>query len=206
MPRLFPVVEPLPPGYSSFALWPFRGHDGEWIPLHREMPSEDVGAVVLSLLGHSTSGELAQPDLGTAFDELVRLETPFLAGGLLLEADGVSLTPACCCDLTDWPDWHGLTQGNGPDLGHGPGTVFEFDGEIIRFWPDVDDEDWESPEGRRLEIRRQDLPGLLQGVLRDLVGFLDALRAWMRNVEPTYADHVVAAVRGYLRVGDGPSA
>ncbi|MER6669927.1 hypothetical protein ABT256_35585 [Amycolatopsis japonica] len=206
MSRLFPVVESLPPGYSSFDLWPFRGHDGGWIPLRREMSSDDVGAVVLSLLGHSTSGELARPDLGTAFDELTRLETLFLPGGLLLEADGIAVTPGCCCDLTDWPDWHGIPDGNVPDLGHGPGTVFEFDGDIIRFWPDVDDEDWEFPEGRRLEIRRQDLPGLLQGVNQDLAGFLEALREWMRNLEPSHADQVVAAVSGYLSVGKYPSA
>lgn len=205
MPKLFPVVESLPPSYSSFALWPFRGHDGEWIPLHREMPSDDVGAVVLSLLGNSASGELTQPDVGTAFDELVRLETPFLSGGLLLEVGDIAVTPGCCCDLTDWPDWHGLPDGNGPDLGHGPGTMFEFDGEIIRFWPDVDDEDCESPAGRRLEIRRQDLSGLLHGVHRDLAGFLDALRAWVRNLQPPRADQVVAAVGGYLRVGEGPT-
>lgn len=206
MSRLFPVVESLPPSYSSFELWPFRGHDGEWIPLHREMPSDDVGAVMLSLLGNSMSDELTQPDIETALDELVRLETPFLSGGLLLEADGIIVAPGCCCDLTDWPDWHELPDGNGPDLGHGPGTMFEFDGEIIRFWPDVDDEDWEFPAGRRLEIRRQDLPGLLQSVNQDLVGFIEALRAWVRNLEPSRADRVVAAVRGYLRVGECPSA
>lgn len=200
------MVESLPRGYSSFELWPFGGHDGEWIPLHREMPSDDVGAVVLSLLGHSTSGELTQPDLGTAFDELIRLERTFLPGGLQLEAEGIAVTPGCCADLTDWPDWHGLQDGDGPYLGHGPGTMFEVDGEIIRFWPDVDDEDWEFPAGRRLEIRRQDLPTLLQGVNRDLVGFVDALRAWVRNLEPSHADRVVAAVSGYLRIGDGLSA
>ncbi|UMO99465.1 hypothetical protein [Amycolatopsis sp. EV170708-02-1] len=206
MPRLFPVVESLPPAYSSFELWPFRGHDGEWIPLHREMPPADVGAVVLSLLGHSTSGELTRPDVRAAFDELVRLELAFLPGGLQLEADGIAVAPGCCADLTDWPDWHGLPDGKEPLLGHGPGTVFEFDGEIIRFWPDADDEDWGSPSGRRLEIRRQDLPGLLQGVDRDLAGFLDALRAWARNLEPSLADQVVTAVSGYLRVGECPSA
>ncbi|MBE1574028.1 hypothetical protein ACFORH_12305 [Amycolatopsis roodepoortensis] len=205
MPKLFPVVESLPHDYSSFDLWPFRGYDGEWIPLHREVPSDDVGAVVLSLLGHSTSGELARPDLVTAFDELVRLERTFLPGGLQLEADGIAVTPGCCADLTDWPDWYGLPDGEAPDLGHGPGSVFEFDGEIIRFWPDADDEDWGSPEGRRLEVRRQDIPGLLQSVDQDLAGFIDALRAWVRNLEPSRADPVVAAVSGYLRVGKCPS-
>lgn len=205
MSRLSPVVESLPQGYSSFDLWPFRGYDGEWIPLHHEMPSDDVGAVVLSLLGHSTSGELTRPDLGTTFDELVRLERTFLPGGLQLEAEGIVVRPGCCADLTDWPDWFGLPDGKAPDLGHGPGSVFEFDGEIIRFWPDADDEDWGSLDGRRLEIRCQDLPGLLQSVHRDLAGFLDALRAWVRNLEPSRADQVVAAVSGYLHVGKYPS-
>lgn len=66
-----------------------------------------------------------------------------------------------------------MVEGGRPWLGHSPDPWLEFGDGVVRLRQDVD-----LPDGPACEIRLADLPGHLEGVRQDLLGFLDLVRQW----------------------------
>lgn len=142
----------------------------------------------LHLSGRMTRGEVdaalaAIAEYGSGAEETgpVRLQAVLdkkmivMAGGLEVrdDATGVRIHPGCCAGLEDWRGWAGLLGGTVPWLGHSPTPGVEFAGGVVRLRQDE-----EVPDGPVCAVALADLPELLEGVRRDLSGFLGLVRAW----------------------------
>ncbi|MEV1319926.1 hypothetical protein AB0J14_28045 [Micromonospora arborensis] len=144
-----------------------------------------VGLFVTALAGQLD----VQPPGGR--DEVV---DALLAEGFLIAAGGLQVrdstigtvvTPGCCAGLEDWRDWAQVLIGDSPWLGHDPGPEVEIVGDGLRVWqdggPNRNRGRW---AGVHVDLPHRALPGLLSGVQRGLVGFLDALTGWATRVGP----------------------
>jgi hypothetical protein len=202
---LVPVVERVAPDRGPFALWPVAPRDhaaDRWLPVSGSMTPQEVGTAVYGFLAHSHLGQQGPmpPTAPAALAALIGLDTFYSPGGLLLR-DGTwsGGAPGCCCDLFEWRDWLGALAGVPVDLGHGPAPWIEYDGDLIRVWSASAGDrtgDDAGPAERiepHFDIHRDALPELLYGVQRDLLGFLDVVRAWAERIDPGRADALVAA-------------
>ncbi|WP_157544907.1 hypothetical protein [Microtetraspora fusca] len=95
-------------------------------------------------------------------------------------ATGLTISPSCCSGLEDWREWGALPQGYWPFLGHDPSPWIEILSDRFRVWPD----DGRSAGDLFIDIPARELPGLLRGVQRDLLGFLNAVEKWALAIFP----------------------
>ena len=91
--------------------------------------------------------------------------------------------PGCCCGLEDWREWIRVLTDGSPRLGHDPGPEVEVIGLDLRVWhdggPNRERGRWADKWAeQRVDFPCRELPRLLLGVQRDLVGFLNALAEW----------------------------
>jgi hypothetical protein len=125
--------------------------------------------------------------------ELLARDSLFAQGGLVTfdPATGVTVQPGCCAGLEGWTTWRWLLEGDlAPSLGHDPTPVVEEVGSAFRLWQDEDE------RNAYVDIPRAELPGLLDGVRRDLDSFTIPLREWaVANGLADRADDLVAAFR-----------
>lgn len=195
-----PVVERL----ADCPFWPDDAGSGSHLPVTAD--AGRVAAVAWSLVAQGTN-----PDREAATGAVEAVEA-FLAlddgswyasGGLRVASDGVVVDPGCCAELGEWRAWLDVLRGEAIWLGHQPDVVVEHRGPVVRLWQDLDvvapgsggpDSAGPGSAGPHVDFPRDALPVLLRGVRRDLLGFLDALGVWARDVVPTLADRLVATV------------
>ncbi|WP_394620507.1 hypothetical protein JNUCC0626_15785 [Lentzea sp. JNUCC 0626] len=98
-----------------------------------------------------------------------------VAGGLRVRdtATGAQVVPGCCAGLEGWREWLSLVDGEQPWLGHSPDPGLEFRDGVARLRQDA-----ERTAEPACEIPLAEVPGHLEGVRRDLIGFLDLVRQW----------------------------
>ena len=137
--------------------------------------AEVTGSDVVALSGRMTRDEfdaVVGPEL---VDELLGDEVVVLAGGVRVAdtTTGLRIEPGCCFGLENWRDWAGLLDGEVPWLGHSPEPGVERAEGVLRLW-----RDGERRDEPACELPLADLPGHLESVRQDLVGFLTLLRAW----------------------------
>lgn len=105
-------------------------------------------------------------DAGRAGGRAARPRSLFALGGL------VTVQPGCCAGLENWREsWWLLDGDRTPPFAHDPTPVAEEVGAVFRLWPD------EAERYAYVDIPRAELPGLLDGVRRDLEAFAAPLRA-----------------------------
>lgn len=127
----------------------------------------------------------------------------YAPGGLRVTDDDGVIDPGCCVGLDEWRDWLGVVGGQVIYLGHDPDVLLEPRGPVLRLWQDKDQllpGKLPGPSERYIDIPRDALLHLLQGVHQDLAGFLVALREWAQNIVPGLADQLVLAVDRRLQI------
>lgn len=76
-----------------------------------------------------------------------------------------------------------MVSGDSPWLGHDPGPEVELVSDGLRVWQDGGPNRHRGRwAGVHVDLPHRALPGLLNGVQRDLVGFLEALTRWATRV------------------------
>ncbi|MCX5070327.1 hypothetical protein OOJ91_31210 [Micromonospora lupini] len=169
---------------ASSPPWPVEGlAPGTWLALNAGCADGRVGLFVAALAARIDF----QPPGGR--DEVVNAllaeELLIVAGGLQVRdsATGTVVTPGCCAGLEDWRDWTQVSTVDSPWLGHDPGPEVEVVGDDLRVWQDGGPNRHRGRwAGIHVDLPHTALPGLLRGVQRDLVGFLDALDGWATRV------------------------
>ncbi|MFG3558598.1 hypothetical protein ACGGAQ_29905 [Micromonospora sp. NPDC047557] len=160
--------------------WPVAAMaPGSWLVLNASCADDQVGLVVAALASRIE----VQPPGGRddVLDALLAEDFLIAAGGLQVRdrTNGTVVTPGCCAGLEDWRDWAQVLIGDSPWLGHDPGPEVEFISEDLRVWQDGGPNRY---RGRwadvHVDLPHRALPRLLNGVQRDLVGFLNALTGW----------------------------
>jgi hypothetical protein len=118
-------------------------------------------------------------------DEVVNalLADEFLVapGGLQVRdsTTGTVVTPGCGAGLEDWRDWAQVVIGDFPWLGHDPGPEIEPVSDDLRVWQDGGPNRYRGRwAGLHVDLPHRALPGLLNGVQRDL----EALAGWATRV------------------------
>ncbi|GLY51259.1 hypothetical protein [Lentzea sp. NBRC 102530] len=140
---------------------------GSHIELSGEMSRAAFDAALAAIGEYNRA---SQPYAG-----LLEQECLIMAGGLRVRdtAAGVQVEPGCCAGLEEWRGWSCLVDGEQPWLGHSPDPGLEFRDGVARLWQDV-----EHTDGPACEIPLADVPAHLEGVQRDLAGFLGLVRQW----------------------------
>jgi hypothetical protein len=212
---------PAPGGYSAAVVtlpavlerWSVAGplwavEQDEFLVTVARLPTPDqVGAVVWALVGRSITADdlsLTVADTAEAIEAYLSCDDEdYAPGGLRVAAGDVVIDPGCCVGLDQWRDWLDVVDGKVIDLGHDPDVLLEHRGPVIRLWQDKHQllpGELPGPSDPYIDIRRDDLPLLLQGVRQDLVGFLAALHRWAHHIVPDSADLLTVAVDRRLRI------
>ncbi|MFS8096601.1 hypothetical protein LFM09_05620 [Lentzea alba] len=144
------------------------------VPLSGRMSREDVFAALAAIAEYGKDEDYSPEMLPAVLEE----ELIIMAGGLRVRdtVTGVEIEHGCCMGLEDWRAWQELLDGRAPWLGHSSEPGVEFADGVVRLW-----QDGARRDGPACEIRTADLPGLLEGVRQDLIGFLDLVRKWAPN-------------------------
>lgn len=164
--------------------WPVAAMaPGSWLVLDASCADDQVGLFVAALAARI---EVQPPG---SRDEVVNA---LLADELLIAPGGLQVrdsttatvvTPGCCAGLEDWRDWAQVVNGDSPWLGHDPGPEVELVSDGLRVWQDGGPNRHRGRwAGVHVDLPHRALPGLLNGVQRDLVGFLEALTRWATRV------------------------
>lgn len=166
-----------PPPWRIATMAPYS-----WLVLDADRATDEVGLFVAALADPID----VQPPAGRGevVDALLSEERLVVPGGLRLcdASAGMTVVPGCCAGLEDWRDWTQTLVGGSPWLGHDPGPEVEHAGDQLRVWQDGGPNRHRGRfAGVHVDIPRQDLPELLAGVRRSLVGFLDVLTVWTRQ-------------------------
>ncbi len=143
-----------------------------YLELSGRMTREQVKTALVAIGDYGSDEDVsAQAALRALLDQ----EMIVMAGGLRVRdtATGVQVEPGCCFGLEEWRSWQDLVRGGEPWLGHGPAPGLEHGDGVVRLRQDAGQRD-----GPACEIVLADLPGHLEGVRRDLLGFLELVRGW----------------------------
>lgn len=157
-----------------------------------------VAALAWALVAHGCDDVDPGTDPVAAFLASER-DNPGAPGGLRVSAGDLVINPGCCSGLEEWREWLDVLDGEEIWLGHSPDVVMEQRGAVVRIRAD-DDLVERRRTGPYVDLPRDALPDLLQGVRRDLLGFLDALGSWARATVPAHADRLVDAVDRRLAI------
>lgn len=198
MLALVPVIELQAP--PAAAGWPVSVADGRWLHLSGRMSSQEVGLAMATICTSNLASEDDWPAERDASATLLRLVEDrqergglIVPGGLRLSdpSRGVTVDPGCCCGLESWRDWHEVTAGSSPWLGHSPEPWIEHreDG-TIRVWPDKQSMQNGDGDPAHLDLATADLAGLLSQAQHDLTGFLTQVEQWASVVAPDLSSAV----------------
>ncbi|MFI6094538.1 hypothetical protein ACIA8G_03240 [Lentzea sp. NPDC051213] len=154
--------------------WPTGPYSDGDVVLSGRMSREDVGTALAAIAQYNNRQELG-PDGPSLLGGLLSRDRVVMYGGLLVRdtVTGVEIEPGCCQGLEDWRDWRGVLDGVYPWLGHSPDPKIEIGADVVRVWPDGDHAD-----GPACEIPLASLPGHLEAVRQDMLGFLELVRKW----------------------------
>ncbi|MEV5581209.1 hypothetical protein AB0L39_21930 [Streptomyces parvus] len=206
---LQPVLEVHAP--ADFALWPVaEGKPFTHMVLDGRLTSAEIGTALMLIAGCNdidpdpAAGDDRPPrpadPLASFLHGLLTFDGLFAAGGLRVEdtSTGVTLLPGCCSGLEDWRGMYAAIDGTGSAyLGHDPDPVVELadSGDSVRLVVDIERSDSPVIEVSAVELRR-----LLDGVGRDLAGFLALAAGWARRNLPDHAEPVIDALIRVLAV------
>lgn len=164
--------------------WPVEAMaPGSWLVLNAGCTDERVGLFVAAL-----ADQIEVPSPGGRYEVVNALlveELLIAAGGLQVRDSitGTVVTPGCCAGLEDWRDWAQVLIGDSPWLGHDPGPEVEVVNDDLRVWQDGGPNRFRGRwAGVHVDLPHRVLPRLLNGVQRDLIGFLNALTGWATRV------------------------
>jgi hypothetical protein len=201
VPLLEPVLEVGDLG--GFTLWPVADV-GLWLALSDALTAPEMGAAMARIAAYNhLDDRIAWPggdDPLTALRPVVAADPEpgslVAPGGLRLTdpATGARSDPGCCSGLEDWREWYGIPAGVSPHLGHDPDPWVEHrtDG-TIRVWADEE-------HSSHVDVRVDDVTGLVDGAQADLAGFLRRLRTWAEAIVPAGADALVRNLDHHLQV------
>lgn len=168
--------------------------------LSADMTFEEVGLFVVAVAkyGDQYNTDFSGLDKDALVAMILKRDGPVIGGGIAIlgESDEDSIYPGCCCGLEGWRDWFRfLEEGHSPWMGHDPSPYFmKTDQGKIHAWLDSDlcgDMPAGSPD---LIIDKAVFTESLKQVERDLVGFLDVLRAWAEHENIAEADRLVETI------------
>ena len=200
-----PVLEFYAPG--GFDLWPLSEEAPfGYLALSGELTTAEVGTAVMSIArcndidpdpaaGDDRPPRPADP-LGSFLHGLLTFDDLFAAGGLRVtdHSTGVTFLPGCCNGLEDWREWYGIVDFGAPaSFGHDPDPAAELIDGTVRLTVDAEQDD--SPV---IDLPAADLRPLLDGVERDLAGFLALATGWAGEQLADHAAPVAAALARVL--------
>ncbi|OSC70594.1 hypothetical protein B5180_24400 [Streptomyces sp. BF-3] len=208
---LQPVLEiPVP---ARFTLWPVaEGLPFTHLALDGRLTSAEVGTALMLIADYNdrdpdpaVGDDRPSDPVASFLHGLLTSDAPIVAGGLraMDTSTGVTLLPGCCSGLENWRDVYDVLDGTGQVfLGHDPDPVVQLSrsGDSVRLVVDIERSD--SPV---IELPAVELRHLLDGVGRDLAGFLALAADWARVHLPDHAEPVIDALARVLvaRPGDG---
>jgi hypothetical protein len=171
-------VNPLPDNVP----WPVADvPTWDWLPLNGSLTDEETGLFFAALAGYL---QIPATSAAAVVDSLATAEAVMVPGGLrpLDPASGTTVVPGCCAGLEEWRTWRILLTGASTDFGHDPTPFAERRGDVMRVWQDREPELTEP----FVDLPLAALPELLDGVRRDLTGFLERTGAWCerRGIDP----------------------
>lgn len=158
---------------ATFPDWPTGPYSDGDVVLSGRMSREQVCTAIAAIAQDNREEDgLDGPAL---LGQFLEMDYVTACGGLVVRdlRTGVVIEPGCCQGLEDWRDWHGVLDGVHPWLGHSPAPKTEIGADVVRVWPDD-----RRTDGPACEIPLADLPGHLERVRQDLLGFLDLVRKW----------------------------
>lgn len=197
MITLRPVLEV--PRDEELSLWPVA-QTGWFLELDGSLGDAEIGAAVRAV------ARTFSPDAGRPLPEgqverflegMLTAEEVNVFGGLRMEdaSTGVVVDPGCCSSLDEWREWFGLLDGKGLWLGHSPSPGGELVDGVVRMTADMEHAD--SPT---IEVPVAELRSLLEGVERDLDGFVEAVSVWAERHAPSRAADLVTVLARALDV------
>ena len=182
--------------------WPVEQTDF-FFELPRRPTPQRVATAAWALIGRSVTADdlsVGASDAAAAIEKyLADDDGSFAPGGLRVGAGDIVIDPGCCIGLDEWRRWLLVAGGAVIDLGHDPDVLIEHRGPVVRVWQDVA-ASVPAPGDPHLDLSREALPGLLDGVQRDLAGFLAALHPWVSAIHSGLADPLTAAVDRRLQI------
>ena len=174
-------------------------------------PALEIGAVVGQLAQRCRPETAPEDDSRVSAAQAVGWilaadeEWPMIPGGLRVEDGGVRIDPGCCADLDDWREWAGFRDRRPAWwLGHDPDPWVEYRDTGLRVHPrgGLDALGAGEPDTSGfIEFSYGDLPGVLESVRRDLLGFLDAVGDWAGRVVPDQAAGLAAVLDERIAIG-----
>jgi hypothetical protein len=193
MITLRPVLEV--PRDDEFSLWPVA-HTDWFLALDGSLGEAEIGAAVRALAArYAPAPDTRRPppdeQVERFLEGMLTAEDVVAFGGLCMvdAATGVSVDPGCCSSLDEWREWFGLLEGRGVFLGHSPSPGGELIDGVVRMTADMEHAD--SPT---IEVPAAELRSLLEGVERDLTGFVGAVSVWAGRHAPSRAVGLVAVL------------
>ncbi|MFI6811903.1 hypothetical protein ACIBG7_05815 [Nonomuraea sp. NPDC050328] len=204
MITMTPVLDPW---FDNCPFWLTRQGQSA-LPVPRHPTPQQVGDIMWALIGRTVT----QDDLSiTATTAPEAIETylttsdddTHAAGGLRITSADTVIDPGCCVGLDEWRDWIDALNDQPVFLGHNPDVWLEIRGPILRLRQDNDGPQpgkQPDPSEQYIDIPREALPALLQGVRQDLTGFLAALHPWAHDLAPKLADQLVQTVDRRLEI------
>ncbi|MDA3642891.1 hypothetical protein LZ318_37785 [Saccharopolyspora indica] len=197
-----PVLEAGPA--DGFALWPAaEAEPFGFFAINGELTPAEIGTALMCVascndLDPEPDGRPPRPadPIGAFLHGLLTFDTVFAAGGLEVvdSASGVTVLPGCCSGLEEWRDWYDVLDGGGSaGFGHDPDARAERQGDTVRIFRDVSQDD-----GPVIELPADELRRLLSGVERDLTGFRDSAAGWLSRQLPGHAAATTAAIERAL--------
>jgi hypothetical protein len=170
--------------FEGVAPWPTTSeYAGAYLPIFPGLSSEEIGSLVITACLYNQA-EIHPDGAETlrAFMATAKARDGFvLPGGLRFKEGGqVKIIPGCCCGLENWREWLDVPHGKKYLwAGHNPSPWCEYFDNHIRIWQDEKEEGVDS-----IEFEIPEMEVLLEGVERDLLGFLAILKKWVAYVSP----------------------
>ncbi|WP_434445202.1 hypothetical protein [Lentzea sp. E54] len=143
---------------------------GGHLVLSGRMTRHEFDTALAAIDEYNRDEDSPEPCLGLLERELI-----IMSGGLAVRdtETGVRIGPGCCFGLEDWRDWGGLLDGEVPWLGHSPTPGVEVAAGVVTLRQDE-----ERAGGPTCQIAIAELPGHLECVRQDLIGFVELVRKW----------------------------
>ena len=153
--------------------------------LHGGMGDELIGLAFAEFVG-ATGDEPPDSLQGVCADLLENAEDGVVvSGGIRVTAGDSNIIPGCCCGVEAFGEWvTSYKTHESPWMGHDPNGWIEWHDDVATIWrhrpfPPDNDSPRPPPDGFSISVPRTRFAEQLEQVRHDLIGFSNALEAWL---------------------------
>jgi hypothetical protein len=179
--------------------------EASFIRLSADTTPAQTASFVAGLCAYN---HLTAQSVQDAITVLLSAETLVMPGGVaVIVAEQKPLYPSCCCGLESWREWlDAMTTGGSPWLGHDPAPWLEISGGLVTIWPDGGLSGGAKGEQPFCKLPVAECALQLQRVEGDISKFLNVLRGWVTEHDPSRAEALVAHLDQRLSLTRSASA